>query len=43
MQLKETKMKTTYEGMFKIARLAVAGLVVLITALPALASVSTYI
>jgi len=36
-------MKSTYEGLFKLARLVVAGLVVLITALPALTSVSTYI
>ena len=36
-------MKTTYEGIFKAVRWAVAGLVLLITALPALTSVSTYI
>jgi len=36
-------MKTTYEAIFKIVRWAVAGVFVLIMALPALTSVSTYI
>lgn len=36
-------MKKSYEGVFKLVRWAVAGLVLLITALPALTSVSTYI
>jgi hypothetical protein len=36
-------MKTTYEGIFKIVRWAVAGVVLLIMVLPALTTVSTYI
>ena len=36
-------MKTSYEGIFKLVRWAVAGVVLLIIALPALTSVSGYI
>jgi len=36
-------METTYEGIFKIVRWAVAGVVMLIMALPVLTSVSSYI
>jgi hypothetical protein len=36
-------MKTTYEGIFKIVRWAVAGVVLVIMALPALTTVSNYI
>lgn len=35
-------MKKTYEGIFKTVRWVVTGLVLLITALPALISVNTY-